>query len=427
MKEVVIVKKAISSVLCVVLVVSLFSVSAFAAENPSAWAQTDVSNAISLGLVPQTLQSKYTQATTRAEFCSLAVALYEKVTGGVITGRVTFTDTNSVDVEKMAFVGVVNGTSPGKFTPNAQLTREQAATMLARLSDAIGKPFPKVAAAFADAGSISDWALEAVGRVQAAGIMNGTSPTNFSPKGPYTREQSIVTMLRMHTAMSTGDPGSPKMYASYPSVPDFGAFSGAKLVDTYTLKPSEGVGIIYLYDIKSTTSDKLNGYADLLLSLGFEYIDSSEDDTMLILYFTDYTLLVGFGVIDQYIAVSITVLDSGGPSDPSPTTPPSNPGSPKMYTSYPSVPDFGAFSGAKLVESYTLKPSEGVGVIYLYDIKSTTAEKLNGYADLLISLGFEYIDSSESDTMLILYFTDYTLLVGFGVIDQYIAVTIMVL
>jgi len=174
---------------------------AVSAELPTEWARADVSRSISQGLVPYVLQSEYPQAITRAEFCFLAVVLYENITGEDIEGYITFSDTNDTNVRKAAYIGVVNGTSPGKFTPNASLTREQAATMLARLATAIGKPFPVKATTFGDKGTISDWALEAVGQVQAAGIMNGTSPTNFSPKGPYTREQSIVTMLRMYDAM----------------------------------------------------------------------------------------------------------------------------------------------------------------------------------------------------------------------------------
>ena len=170
-------------------------------DQASPWAREDLNRAYSLDLIPAGLQSVYTQATSRAEFCALAVTLYENL-NGPITGRVTFNDTTDVNVEKAAFIGVVNGTSPGKFTPNTQLTREQAATMLARLANALGQPFEKKAATFTDKGNISDWALESVGQVQAAGIMNGTSPTNFTPKGPYTREQSIVTVLRTYDVVT---------------------------------------------------------------------------------------------------------------------------------------------------------------------------------------------------------------------------------
>ena len=145
------------------------------------------------------LQSAYNQATTRAEFCALAAALYEKYTGAEITGRSTFADTDDINVQKMASVGVVSGTDAARnlFSPDADLTREQAAAMLARLADAIGEPLPKQTAAFADSADISTWATEAVGQVQAAGIMGGVGNDRFAPKDPYTREQSIATIMRL--------------------------------------------------------------------------------------------------------------------------------------------------------------------------------------------------------------------------------------
>ena len=166
-------------------------------EQPSSWAVEQVNAAIAAGLVPQSLQSKYTQTITRAEFCALAVALYEKYTGKEITKRKTFTDTKDVNVEKAAAINVVSGIGNNLFDPNANLTREQAAAMLSRLADAIDKPLTKQAATFADNTTISSWAIEAVGQVQTAGIMSGVGNNTFAPKDPYTREQSIITMIRL--------------------------------------------------------------------------------------------------------------------------------------------------------------------------------------------------------------------------------------
>ena len=149
-------------------------------------------------LVPQNLQSAYTQATTRAEFAALAVALYEQVKGTEITERKTFSDTTDVNVEKAAAIGVVSGIGDNKFDPNAELTREQAAVMLARLADVTGRPLAQQAATFADNGSISSWAIEEVGQIQAAGIMSGVGDNTFAPQSAYTREQSIVTILRLY-------------------------------------------------------------------------------------------------------------------------------------------------------------------------------------------------------------------------------------
>ena len=169
------------------------------APTLSSWAQADVNAAIAAGLVPQSLQSQYTQAITRAEFCALAVAVYEKVAQIEISGRTTFSDTSDVNVEKMAYLGVVNGLSEGRFGPNESLTREQAATILARLAKAVGKPLYEQEASFNDNANISAWALESVGQVQASGIMRGDENNRFSPQGVYTREQSIITILRLNT------------------------------------------------------------------------------------------------------------------------------------------------------------------------------------------------------------------------------------
>ena len=167
------------------------------AEQPSSWAVEQVNNAISAELVPQNLQSQFTQPTTRAEFAALAVALYENVTGRTITERMEFNDTSDINVQKMGGLGVVTGVGGGNFNPSGELTREQAAVMLSRLANAIGSPLPQVAPTFADNAQISAWAVDAVGQIQAAGIMGGTGNNMFSPSGDYTREQSIVTLLRL--------------------------------------------------------------------------------------------------------------------------------------------------------------------------------------------------------------------------------------
>ena len=127
--------------------------------------------------------------------------LYETVKGTEITERANFSDTYDVNVQKMAALGVVNGIGNGKFNPDGQLTREQAATMLARLAEVIGKPLTASAPTFADNDAISSWAFDAVGQVKGAGIMDGIGGNTFSPQQPYTREQCMMTTLRMYEQM----------------------------------------------------------------------------------------------------------------------------------------------------------------------------------------------------------------------------------
>lgn len=167
-------------------------------DQPSSWAAEQVNAAIAAGLVPEALQAGYTSTATRAQFCALAVELYETVTGSEIAERAEFTDTSDVNVQKMAGIGVINGVGNGQFNPSGQLTREQAATILVRLADAMGQPLPEGTASFADNASIASWAIDAVGRAQAGGLMGGIGNNQFSPQGAYTVEQSIMTAFRLY-------------------------------------------------------------------------------------------------------------------------------------------------------------------------------------------------------------------------------------
>jgi hypothetical protein len=186
-------------------------------ETPSAWAADQIDEAIAARIVPELLRSNYTKPTTRAEFCALAVALYETVRGTEIVGTVTatdsgpvteyshtFRDTSDINVRKAAEIGVVYGLDADRaiFGPDLEINREQAAVILSRLLGTLTTwPLEAHEATFGDNEAISDWAVESVGLIQAAGIMQGLGENRFVPKGPYTREQSIVTALRLYNSL----------------------------------------------------------------------------------------------------------------------------------------------------------------------------------------------------------------------------------
>lgn len=166
-------------------------------KNPSDWAIATVNDAIAQGLVPWTLQKKYNRPITRGEFCALAVNQYERMTHTMLTELKYFYDTYDENVEKIAAIGVIRGKSEGYVNPDDLLTREEAATILVRLADAMQLNLPAANADYTDLWVVSDWARDAVGRLQAAGIMSGTGNGMFSPTEPYTREQSITTIMRL--------------------------------------------------------------------------------------------------------------------------------------------------------------------------------------------------------------------------------------
>jgi len=163
----------------------------------SNWAHDGITQAHTHGLIPQNLQNNFTANATRAEFAAFAVALYETVTGREITERATFNDTNDINVQKMGGLGVVGGVGNGNFNPGGTITRQEAAVMLSRLIAQIDQPLPIVAPTFADNAQIASWATQSVGQIQAAGIMGGVGNNQFDPAGNFTREQSVITMLRL--------------------------------------------------------------------------------------------------------------------------------------------------------------------------------------------------------------------------------------
>jgi len=94
---------------------------------------------------------------------------------------------------------IVSGVGGGRFGPNEPVTREQMAAMLVNYFLYKGIDLKPTAAenAFADEGKISDWAKDAVERVQRAGIIEGKSGNMFDPKGNATRAEVAAIFSRL--------------------------------------------------------------------------------------------------------------------------------------------------------------------------------------------------------------------------------------
>lgn len=146
----------------------------------------------------------YADPITRKNFCEVAMRLYRALRKGEASAipeddfLPAFTDTKASCVRELAYLGVIGGVGDGKFDPDGQLTREQAAAILSRLAGVLGIRLDNSAPAFADNGSISSWATDAVGQMQASGIMGGLGNNQFGPQGTYSWEQSIATLMRLY-------------------------------------------------------------------------------------------------------------------------------------------------------------------------------------------------------------------------------------
>ena len=98
------------------------------------------------------------------------------------------------------YLGVVDGRSPGHFDPDAPITRQEAAVMLAKAYRVVGKMLPEVSEdlPFQDVEQIADWAKESVAVMYHWGILQGKEDGSFDPQGPFTREQCLLTFLRLY-------------------------------------------------------------------------------------------------------------------------------------------------------------------------------------------------------------------------------------
>lgn len=102
-------------------------------------------------------------------------------------------------------LNIITGYEDGTFRPESPITREEAATMLLRVYRIYDKhqslSVSDTAVNYSDIDLIGTWAKEAVTFMSNYHIMNGTDTLTFSPGLHYTREQCIVTFLRLYNNM----------------------------------------------------------------------------------------------------------------------------------------------------------------------------------------------------------------------------------
>ena len=133
-----------------------------------------------------------------------------------------FTDTDNEHIEVLNALGIVKGKSETEFAPNDSLTREEAAAILYRM---ISKIYPGWDATaqyfdFADSGQISDWAMNDIQVICNMGIMQGIGDNRFAPKGLYTTEQAVATLVRVYNNFSKSNDTSNAENLSYSQIED---------------------------------------------------------------------------------------------------------------------------------------------------------------------------------------------------------------
>lgn len=204
--------KRLAAVLtALVIMCTAASVSAY--SGVSSWAQTEVAKAYVYSLIPDILtDADMSKPITRLEFAAVGVRFYEAFGGYAEAAPNPFKDTVSAEAVKAYHMGITNGTAADKFSPDELISREQAATMLARLYLLINdreSAETEITEPFADDSEISGWAREGVYFIYSKGIMSGIGDNKFAPQNTtaqqaeehyadFTREQSLAAAVRMY-------------------------------------------------------------------------------------------------------------------------------------------------------------------------------------------------------------------------------------
>jgi hypothetical protein len=177
---------------------------AFSDVPTSYWGYNAITSLSSKGIV-----SGYPDGTfkpdnqiTRAEFATMLVKALGLNTNGT-TG--TFTDVTAGawyygTVNAAASAGIVYGIGDHLFAPNALVTREQMAVMVAK---ALGTKAPAVngteLSAFSDSSTVSSWAVSGMDEAVKAGIVSGMTADTLAPLANATRAQAAAMIYKMLT------------------------------------------------------------------------------------------------------------------------------------------------------------------------------------------------------------------------------------
>lgn len=202
----------------------------FRYSTPSEWAQEAILRAYQMDLVPDYMLKDFSLTTTRLDFVRLAYNVIEDQCGDMqkvlyehgavenmgtspklifedIPGYSGYDGYDGYDFYRVAALnalGIINGVGNNRFEPDRTITREEAAAMLDRVHSFIrwgevrdytyGNSLDML---YGDNDEISNWAFYNVYNMRSIQVMNGIGNNLFAPKGCYSREQSIVTFVRL--------------------------------------------------------------------------------------------------------------------------------------------------------------------------------------------------------------------------------------
>jgi bacillolysin len=179
---------------------------AFSDVSTSYWGYNAISSLSSKGIVSGYPDGAFQPdaSITRAEFATMLVKALGLNTAGT-SGQ--FTDVTADDwyygsVNAAVYDGLVSGMGDNLFAPNALITREQMAVMVAK---ALGTNAPAVDGtelnAFSDSSAVSSWAVSGMEEAVKVGIVSGMTADTLAPMDNATRAQAAAMIYKLLTVL----------------------------------------------------------------------------------------------------------------------------------------------------------------------------------------------------------------------------------
>ncbi len=157
------------------------------------WAADSINRLVQLGAIKGYPDKTFRPDNniTRAEFVTVLVKAFKLAPADGKHFADTIAHWAGKDIATASAYGIISGYDEFTFGPDDLITREQMVVMLVKAAKlAISAEEAK----FADAGTISGWARQAVAAATSLGIVKGYPDNTFRPQGKTTRAEAVTVI-----------------------------------------------------------------------------------------------------------------------------------------------------------------------------------------------------------------------------------------
>lgn len=269
-------RKIISFVLCLVLVLSMTIVSKaqvaelFSDVPPSHWAFKDVSKLQNLNAISGGGNGNFNPNSniTREQFLKILID------GFCISKQDT--DISFEDVKSGAWyetyvktgiaMGIVNGKSESAFGIGENITRQDACVMLLRAM--VTAPDSEANINFADSSEISAYAKDAVAFLTQKGIISGFNDNTFRPRELCTKAQAAKIISAAIDVENTYFDGKRKIVFMGDSITNAAEYLIYINAFLKTRFPNEKIEVLFAGDDGATVANMIGRYEDDVIAKG---------------------------------------------------------------------------------------------------------------------------------------------------------------